>query len=211
MKNPLRRRVRKLSDKDVEEIRLRFFGPEEHSVAALARDFSVSGETVRDVVLYQEAYERDSEPSLEEYLVDFFWARVEKGPECWEWRGARLSNGYGQIKTSLGVESVNIYAHRFSYELHNGPLAHDECALHHCDNPPCVRPIHLFAGTKADNTADMMAKGRHVAPNRGVTHCKWGHEFTPENTHIDKLGKRVCRTCARLSQRRYRAAKRGAK
>lgn len=207
MKNPLRRRVRKLPDKDVEEIRLRFFGPEEHSVAALARDFSVSGETVRDVVLYQEAYERDSEPCLEEYLVDFFWARVEKGSDCWEWQGARMAIGYGQIKTVFGDESVNTYAHRFSYELHNGPLEPNQCVLHHCDNRPCVNPAHLFAGTKADNTADMMAKGRHVAPNRGVTHCKRGHEFTPENTRIDKLGKRYCRACKRL----YRLKAKGAK
>jgi hypothetical protein len=62
----------------------------------------------------------------------------------------------------------NIYAtrhllktHRVSWEVHIGPIPDGMCILHRCDVPRCVNPDHLFVGTKADNTADMMMKGRN--------------------------------------------------
>jgi hypothetical protein len=52
-------------------------------------------------------------------------------------------------------------AHRIAWVLTNGPLADGENVLHTCDNPPCCNPAHLFAGSKRDNTVDMVHKGRH--------------------------------------------------
>ena len=86
-----------------------------------------------------------------------FWGRVDKnGPNgCWIWTGYRQRFGHGW----LGKQGL---AHRYSWELLNGPLPAGKCLLHRCDNPPCVNPEHLFLGDRAINNADKVAKGRHA-------------------------------------------------
>jgi hypothetical protein len=85
-----------------------------------------------------------------------FWIYVQKGPRCWEWTGFKNEKGYGIIN----LRGERMMAHRMSYELEVGPIPNELYVLHHCDNPSCVKPKHLFIGTKADNNADMDAKGR---------------------------------------------------
>jgi hypothetical protein len=89
-----------------------------------------------------------------------FWEKVQKGgdDDCWVWTGALVGvMGYGQTTVR---NRLRRYAHRVAYELAHGPVPADLYVLHHCDNPRCVNPAHLFLGTILDNTRDMLAKGR---------------------------------------------------
>ena len=93
-----------------------------------------------------------------------FWKKVslDPGPEsCWEWTGAKKRGGYGSFR----LDGRSQGAHRVSWQLVNGTIPkgeghHGTCVLHHCDNPACVRPGHLFLGTNADNVRDREEKGR---------------------------------------------------
>lgn len=88
-----------------------------------------------------------------------FWSKVDKStPDgCWLWTGDLNEKGYGFFVPAHGTK---VYAHRYSYELANGPLPDGLQACHYCDNPPCVRGDHLFAGTQKQNIRDAVRKGR---------------------------------------------------
>jgi hypothetical protein len=96
-------------------------------------------------------------------IAERFWARVTTGAGCWEWSGAIAKSGYGMIGRGTRDEGV-VSTHRLSWELHHGSVPDGLCVLHRCDNRRCVRPDHLFIGTRADNNADMRAKGRGSKP-----------------------------------------------
>ena len=87
-------------------------------------------------------------------LQERFWAKVHKTNTCWKWTAAK-TEGYGV----LGGPS-RILAHRLSWIIHHGRIPKNLLVLHHCDNPSCVNPDHLFLGTAGDNLHDAMKKGR---------------------------------------------------
>lgn len=92
--------------------------------------------------------------------INRFWSRVsiKSDDECWEFQGSGKAIGYG----TFWIGDKEIQAHRFALMLQLGrDLQENEQALHHCDNPPCCNPAHLFLGDIATNVADKMAKGRH--------------------------------------------------
>lgn len=99
-----------------------------------------------------------------------FWSKVDtNGPiphhcrergACWGWKPPLRKDGYAQLR----IDGVEVLAHRFSWELHNGPVPEGMLVCHHCDNPQCTNPDHLFLGTVADNSADMVSKDRWNGP-----------------------------------------------
>ncbi len=102
-----------------------------------------------------------SDPTTQGSIPDYaarFWLKVEKTDTCWLWTDKHNRGGYGWVYAGKSFHT-NL-AHRISYILTNGPIPKNLHVLHHCDNPPCVNPAHLFLGTQADNNRDMYAKGR---------------------------------------------------
>jgi hypothetical protein len=93
-----------------------------------------------------------------------FWRQAEAPSlfECWLWKGTVGTHGYGQIS----FEGKIWRAHRLAFFLHNGTLDETAVICHSCDNPLCVNPAHLFAGTHADNVAGMVRKGRQARGDR---------------------------------------------
>ena len=92
-----------------------------------------------------------------------FWHLVQKSDGCWLWQGHREPFGYGIIyeKRDSIRNGKRWKAHRLSWTIHYGDIPERVHVLHKCDNPPCVRPDHLFLGTQQDNMTDMCQKGRH--------------------------------------------------
>ncbi len=88
-----------------------------------------------------------------------FLSKVKQGApaECWEYSGAKARWGYGIF--SMGGKLIA--AHRYAWILAHGEIPEGMIVCHHCDNPPCCNPNHLFIGTHKDNSDDMMGKGRN--------------------------------------------------
>lgn len=101
-------------------------------------------------------------PNLSAFTTDIekiFWSKVAKGApsKCWPWRGLRNKHRYGRFQAVGFPETI---AHRFAWTVTNGPIEGGLFVCHHCDNPPCCNPAHLFLGTPLDNNRDAMRKGR---------------------------------------------------
>lgn len=122
--------------------------------------------------------------------------RVFNGTPCLEWCGGLMDNGYGYVR----FHGKTVLTHRFMFEQIVGPIPVDLVLDHLCRNKPCGNILHLEVVTDRVNTLRGIGL---AALNARKTHCKRGHEFTNENTYVDKYGQRNCRACGRLKQRDY--------
>lgn len=110
--------------------------------------------------------------------------------ECWIWRGAKSSKGYAYFRDDSGKK---VSVHRFAYKRLVGPIPIGLVIDHLCKNPGCCNPAHLEAVTNREN----VMRGSIGQIQKTVTHCKRGHEYSPENVWIEPNGGRRCKACAR--------------
>lgn len=125
-----------------------------------------------------------------------FWSRIDTRGPCWLFWGRRAKNGYGLFWDGLKT----VLAHRWAYAHRpDGTLVDIPRGLtldHLCGVKACVNPSHLEPVTNLENNR---------RATRGKTHCKHGHEFTPENTYQWR-GSRICRTCSQARLHRKAVA-----
>lgn len=125
-----------------------------------------------------------------------FWEKVEKTEACWNWTGALYGLGYGHYRDG----SKKYRAHRYVYEKVFGAIPDGAWVLHHCDNPSCVNPEHLYLGDQFDNARDRDGRGRNASSRK--TKCPKGHEYTPGNTYVYG-SQRQCRICRNEHKRKW--------
>lgn len=118
--------------------------------------------------------------------------------ECWEWEGKVSGSGYAHIRIGGGN---HVYLHRHLYEQEVGPISEGLEPDHLCNNTRCVNWNHLEPVTRQENL--LRRYQRRPLP----THCRRGHEFTPENTYTT-LTQRSCRTCKAEVKRAYKRRER---
>lgn len=168
---------------------------------------------------YKKAYRSGEFPKQFTSSTERFYSHVNKsGPippraphlgNCWLWEANHLPSGYG-IVSKGGLEGTTL-AHRFAYELEVGPIPEKATIDHLCFVPSCVRIDHLEAVAQRVN--NQRSPIIQFKVNAAKTHCKYGHEFTPENTYVlqrdnGTRSQRVCRECGRIAQREYLQRKR---
>jgi hypothetical protein len=130
-------------------------------------------------------------PELKSFIpsdndLENFWSQVTKTDACWIWTGKQLSGkgkGYGYFTFS----GIKVFCHRFSYQLYKGRIPAGSVCCHSCDNPSCVNPDHLWAGTQAQNIKDMVNKKRNSSGFK-ITSAKLKPEQVQQIRHIYSLG-----------------------
>lgn len=142
---------------------------------------------------------------------------VDATSGCWRWTGSLNDSGYGLVYN----EGRQRRAHRVTYELYRGAVPEGLWLDHQCHNRDkscvggrkcphrrCVNPDHLEPATNRENAVRGRAADSVRARNAERTHCKNGHELTPDNVHVNAKGHRGCRACHRDWTRRRVGLKR---
>lgn len=145
-------------------------------------------------------------PTLSETQIARFWARVDKSGECWIWKGSITVRGYGQVYIDGGM----FKPHRVAWTLTNRPILGGLPLDHLCRNHGCVNPSHLDAVPHKEN----VRRGESpTAANSAKSHCAQGHDYTPDNTKVNRWNRRRCMTCYAngLEKRKAQRLARGAR
>ena len=94
--------------------------------------------------------------------------------QCWEWTGAKVRDGYGLVGIrNSEIDGKFTGAHRLSWYLYNGPIPNGLMVCHHCDNPGCVNPAHLFVSDRSGNMLDAYEKGRLTTSLEKAWAARW--------------------------------------
>ena len=137
----------------------------------------------------------------EERAISNFWSKVQKTDSCWIWTGSKRY-GYG----FFGSNYEHRQAHRFSWELHRGPIPEGLQIDHLCRNPSCVNPEHLEPVTQRENILRGVGATAKLAKQ---THCKNGHPLSGDNLYLRKGAfgfERICRICKKAYFAEWKAA-----
>lgn len=134
--------------------------------------------------------------NLSQHQAEQFWLLADEDTSgCWEWVGRiRSTLGYGYITVNRSM----LMAHRVAWTLVRGPIPNNVTLDHLCRNRRCINPAHLEL---VSNKVNILRGDSPTAINARKTHCKRGHEFTPENTRLHHE-RRECRVCIKIRQRR---------
>lgn len=142
-----------------------------------------------------------------EEVAAYAYDHIEKDDVtgCWNWTGSRVPDGYGVMPIGKRPDGKKKYSvvHRWTYEQLVGPIPEGLQLDHLCRNTSCVNPAHLEPVTCQVN----LIRGVRRNQYKDRTHCSRGHEYTPENTQINKRGTRICRTCKREDCRKVAEAR----
>lgn len=126
-------------------------------------------------------------------LDERFWSKVQiDAGGCWRWTASHTENGYAQYYAGRGQSKI---AHRFAYEALVGPVPDGHDLDHLCRVRDCVNPKHLEPVLRAENLRRIPLK----------SHCKWGHELTPENVRMEGTA-RKCIACQKVRNARWYSA-----
>jgi hypothetical protein len=125
-----------------------------------------------------------------------FWSKVDKSGDCWLWTGCTFVRGDGVFR----MGGKNYHAARLAYEWTYGPIPAGMLVCHRCDTPACCRPDHLFLGKPADNSRDMVEKGRQA---QGERH---GRHLHPERYVYGEAAPHTKLTTAQVAEIRRRYA-----
>lgn len=132
-----------------------------------------------------------------ERLLEILKDKTEIDPEtgCYLYTGSKNNDGYGQIQfehMTMRTHKIGIYL-----QLNLDPmLPYGPQVNHKCSNKHCWNPEHVYIGDQQENHSDAMRARTHTSiQSKSKTHCPNGHEYTEDNTHIDKRGCRRCRKC----------------
>ena len=124
--------------------------------------------------------------------------KTELVGECWEWRGTMFKKYISGLEywqyPCITFKGKSWRGNRLVWTLIHGEIPAGMNVLHKCDNPKCIKPLHLYLGTQKENVRDTLERGRHR--EAAQTHCKYDHPFSGENLRVGADRKRYCRTCA---------------
>lgn len=134
-----------------------------------------------------------------ELELDRFFSKVNVHGVCWEWEGSKTPDNYGRH----WYRYKGPMAHRWVWEALVGEIPENYEIDHLCMNTLCVNPDHLEPVTGSENHRRKKSDGPKIAKERR-THCKHGHELTPDNTTLRRTANnaRQCKTCVQIRNRK---------